>query len=72
MLKIFEAFDLEACKTLFLVIMWELGNMMVEKKIVYVWCYYGLVIEEYNLIQFGLFFGSSFLDPLILKYAEHP
>ena len=33
MLKIFEAFDLEACKTLFLVIMWELGNMMVEKKL---------------------------------------
>ena len=31
MLKIFEAFDVEACKTLFLVIMWELGNMMVEK-----------------------------------------
>ena len=33
MLKIFEAFDLEARKTLFLVIMWELGNMMVEKKL---------------------------------------
>ena len=33
MLKIFEAFDVEACKTLFLVIMWELGNMMVEKKL---------------------------------------
>ena len=30
MLKIFEAFFLEACD-FFLVIMWELGNMMVGK-----------------------------------------
>ena len=30
--KIVEAFDLEAGETFFLVITWELGNMMVEKK----------------------------------------
>ena len=80
---------LKQARLFFLVITWELGNMMVEKKkLSIVSCYYGLVIKEYNLIQFSSFFGSSFcfliklffffwwftsiLDPLILKYAEHP
>ena len=45
---------------IFFVITWELGNMMVEKKLSIVSCYYGLVIKEYNLIQFSSFFGSSF------------
>ena len=81
MYKIVEAFDLKACTTFFLVITWELGNMMVENKLSIVSCYYGLVIKEYNLIQFSSFFGSNFssllvvcffiLDPLILKYAKH-
>ena len=53
---------------IFLVITWELGNMMVEKKFSIVSCYYGLVIKECNLIQFSSFFGSNFSSFLVVYF----
>ena len=53
---------------IFLVITWELGNMMVEKRLSIVSCNYGLVIKEYNLIQFSSFFGSNFSSFLVAYF----